>query len=95
MPPDPKAGEGGATDGTNSSGVDESLYSRQLYVMGHEAQVNTAVGTSSEICTRDRRAAAATGAASVPPECVSSRNPVHVEADFMRNDTGKCSDTLW
>lgn len=39
MPPDPAAGAG-AADGTNSSGVDESLYSRQLYVMGHEAQVN-------------------------------------------------------
>ncbi|CAM9877805.1 unnamed protein product [Pylaiella littoralis] len=37
MPPDPAAG-GGAADGVNSSGVDESLYSRQLYVMGHEAQ---------------------------------------------------------
>lgn len=39
MPPDPAAG-GGAADGVNSSGVDESLYSRQLYVMGHEAQVS-------------------------------------------------------
>lgn len=31
MPPDPAEGGG--------AGVDESLYSRQLYVMGHEAQV--------------------------------------------------------
>lgn len=40
MPPDPT--EGGAKDGSSTSGVsgvDESLYSRQLYVMGHEAQV--------------------------------------------------------
>ncbi|CAN0516141.1 unnamed protein product, partial [Laminaria digitata] len=35
MPPDPaEGGEGGG-----ASKVDESLYSRQLYVMGHEAQV--------------------------------------------------------
>ena len=34
MPPDPA--EGG---GSGVAGVDESLYSRQLYVMGHEAQV--------------------------------------------------------
>lgn len=32
MAPDPAEGNG-------SADVDESLYSRQLYVMGHEAQV--------------------------------------------------------
>lgn len=32
MPPDP-------SDGGTSGDVDESLYSRQLYVMGHDAQV--------------------------------------------------------
>lgn len=37
MPPDPA--EGGGKDGKGPSRVDESLYSRQLYVMGHEAQV--------------------------------------------------------
>ena len=38
MPPDPA--EGG---GSGVAGVDESLYSRQLYVMGHEAQVRGGV----------------------------------------------------
>lgn len=39
MPPDPEEGGGG-------SAVDESLYSRQLYVMGHEAQVQYGGGTA-------------------------------------------------
>lgn len=43
MPPNPDPAEGGEASGTksnsNAGGVDESLYSRQLYVMGHEAQV--------------------------------------------------------
>ncbi|CAM9314362.1 unnamed protein product, partial [Hapterophycus canaliculatus] len=38
MPPAPAEGGGTGTDVSSSSGVDESLYSRQLYVMGHEAQ---------------------------------------------------------
>jgi len=38
MPPNPDPATGGEA-GATSSGVDESLYSRQLYVMGHEAQV--------------------------------------------------------
>ena len=45
--PDPAQALGGEAGGSNSNststsgvdGVDESLYSRQLYVMGHEAQV--------------------------------------------------------
>lgn len=42
MPPNPDPAQGGEATGSNTnsnSGVDESLYSRQLYVMGHEAQV--------------------------------------------------------
>lgn len=49
--PDPAQGKGGEAGGSGSnsnsnSGVDESLYSRQLYVMGHEAQVQQHINTA-------------------------------------------------
>lgn len=49
MPPSPDPAQGGEATGSNS-GVDESLYSRQLYVMGHEAQVQQYNVLHADVC---------------------------------------------